>query len=62
MRHEESLAEKQHVIEILEINEDADEHLCVICLDKEKDSVFYPCGHQCTCMDCGERFKKEARH
>ena len=29
---------------------------CWIWLDKGKDSAFYPCGHQCTCYQWGQRY------
>ena len=25
---------------------------CVICLERDSDSVFQACGHLCTCSDC----------
>lgn len=28
------------------------ENECVICLDKQSDAVFLPCGHVCCCLDC----------
>ncbi|KAI9671210.1 MAG: hypothetical protein M1817_003717 [Caeruleum heppii] len=28
---------------------------CRICLEREVDSVFYDCGHICTCVICGKR-------
>lgn len=27
---------------------------CIICLMKKKESVFVPCGHRCTCYECGK--------
>mmetsp|Transcript_16946 Transcript_16946/g.26090 ORF Transcript_16946/g.26090 Transcript_16946/m.26090 type:complete len:92 (+) Transcript_16946:601-876(+) len=35
---------------------------CVICLANKKNCAFYPCGHQCLCLECSVRFKTEARH
>ena len=29
---------------------------CMICCNNRKESVFYPCGHRCTCYSCGVRF------
>lgn len=35
---------------------------CIVCLMKDKESVFVPCGHRCTCYTCGKlivaQFKK----
>jgi hypothetical protein len=37
---------------------DADEMLCVLCLDAPKDHIIVPCGHQCVCGACAEKLKK----
>jgi hypothetical protein len=37
---------------------DADETLCVLCLDAPKDHIIVPCGHQCVCGACAEKLKK----
>ena len=29
------------------------ERLCVICLSYERNVVFTPCNHMCTCIECG---------
>ena len=51
------------MIEILDFSpEQMEDKNCVICLTNPKDSVFYPCGHQCICHGCSEKFKREARH
>ena len=55
------LAAEEHVVEVLDI-EGVDEALCCICMDGQRNSVFYPCGHQVVCKPCGERFRKEAKH
>jgi len=55
------LNNEEHVIEILDI-EGADDQTCCICMDAPRNTVMYPCGHQILCKDCGDRFKKEARH
>ena len=25
---------------------------CIICHNNKRESVFYPCGHRCTCYEC----------
>jgi hypothetical protein len=32
--------------------EKEDENLCCICFEEEKNMVFSPCGHICTCSEC----------
>lgn len=34
------------------------EQRCKICLDKEINCVFTPCGHACCCLDCGPGLNK----
>jgi len=55
------IAEQELVLEILDVG-NPDDDMCCICMDKPKDSIFYPCGHMVLCFGCAERFKKEARH
>lgn len=33
-----------------------DEERCVVCLGKRRSGVFYRCGHNCCCADCGVSF------
>lgn len=41
--------------ELLKIPDDIDSNnQCVICLVNERNSIFYPCGHECVCADCGK--------
>lgn len=28
------------------------DNLCIICQSKEKESIFFRCGHRCTCYEC----------
>ena len=57
------LAKKENVIEVLEIEpEDLNQENCVICMSKPRDFAFYPCGHQCLCEDCAQKFRTQARH
>jgi hypothetical protein len=39
------------------IKENADRSMCVICAEKAKEVVFYPCKHKCCCVQCGEKLK-----
>lgn len=31
--------------------------VCIICTIEKKEAVFYPCGHCCTCKECGDKIK-----
>lgn len=45
--------------QILEENRKLKEdRLCKICLDKDKEIIFVPCGHYVACLDCGLGFEK----
>lgn len=58
-----SLADQELVVEVLDVNpEQQQAEECVVCMVAKKEIVFYPCGHQCLCQACAERFKKEAQH
>ena len=37
---------------------DAEETVCVLCLDAPKDHIITPCGHQCVCGACAEMLKR----
>jgi hypothetical protein len=41
---------------------DAEEALCVLCLDAPKDHIIIPCGHQCVCGPCAEKLKRVKRN
>ncbi|CDW89039.1 e3 ubiquitin-protein ligase neurl1b-like [Stylonychia lemnae] len=53
--------EAQQEMHVLAIPENNFDNKCIICLDKKKDSVFYPCGHECVCNTCGKEFMKIVR-
>ena len=38
--------------------DDAEETLCVLCLDAPKDHIIIPCGHICVYEACAEKLKK----
>ena len=40
---------------------DAEETMCVLCLDAPKDHIITPCGHQCVCGVCAEKLKRVKR-
>jgi len=40
-----------------EDNEIEIENECVVCLDKQSDAVFLPCGHVCCCFECSAALK-----
>ena len=44
-------------LENLKIYEDTDESECIICMAAEKDVVFAPCGHYCSCETCASQIK-----
>ncbi len=57
------LAAEHLTVEVLQVDpKQYESNECVICMDAPRNTVFYPCGHQCLCEPCGQRFKKEARH
>lgn len=40
--------------ELLQLPDNVDDNnFCVICLVQQRDSIFYPCGHECVCQPCG---------
>ena len=57
------LWQQAHVIEVLAVEpEMLEKEECVICMTNPRDTVFYPCGHQCLCEPCAVLFKRQARH
>ena len=38
--------------DISKIEEQLKKQLCIICQCYEKQSIFFPCGHRCTCYKC----------
>lgn len=36
-----------------------DEEDCCVCLERPKDIVFYPCGHQVACKQCSEMIRNK---
>ena len=35
-----------------------DDSNCIICLDRNADTVIYQCGHLCVCYGCGMMLKQ----
>lgn len=58
---EESESESESKIEEEEIEKKMTQiqitNKCVSCLEALNVGVFTPCGHQCTCMDCGSKMQ-----
>ena len=38
--------------DISKIEEQLKKQLCIICQCYEKQSIFFPCAHRCTCYKC----------
>tara|TARA_B100001093_G_C26775959_1_gene992389 strand:- start:864 stop:1235 length:372 start_codon:yes stop_codon:yes gene_type:complete len=56
-----NISTKNGIINALNINFDKnnnEENLCVICLDKEKTTAFFRCGHKVCCHDCAKNILK----
>ena len=42
-----------------EKEEDMEERLCVICLNKDRDTTVLPCRHMCMCHECAQELRKQ---
>ncbi|KAA6426504.1 MAG: hypothetical protein FRX49_03614 [Trebouxia sp. A1-2] len=42
-----------------EHEEDMEERLCVICLNKDRDTTVLPCRHMCMCHECAQELRKQ---
>jgi len=38
--------------------EDDEKGLCVICFEKQKDTVLLECAHRCICFNCSSKIKE----
>ena len=45
----------RHLLNYLELD---NTKLCSICLENEKNTAFFRCGHKCVCADCASRIMK----
>ncbi len=43
----------------IKIYEDEDSTECIVCMDSDKQMVFVPCGHYCTCVVCCKSIKDQ---
>jgi hypothetical protein len=41
-------------LETAKADADADNFLCTVCMEQEREILFLPCGHLCTCVKCAE--------
>ena len=59
-REKEAQEEKDIVEEMknMTIYEDESSTECAVCMDADKDVVFYPCGHFYCCGNCKTHFEK----
>ena len=52
---------KNNIINALNVNfknKVSEEKLCVICLDNEKTTAFFRCGHKVCCHECAKNILK----
>jgi len=49
--------QKQDVISRL-LAQIKEQKTCILCIDKDKEIVFVPCGHLCTCSVCAQSLIK----
>ncbi|XP_077968925.1 E3 ubiquitin-protein ligase LRSAM1-like isoform X2 [Styela clava] len=35
-----------------------EENECTVCMEKQSNTIFLPCGHVCTCSDCSSKLQK----
>lgn len=47
--------------EVLVTNQKSEISQCSLCLSKQSESVFIPCGHRCVCLECGELVMSTSR-
>ncbi len=43
----------------LQLAEDVEERLCVICLVNDRDTTVLPCRHMCMCHECAQELRKQ---
>nr|XP_002127578.1 baculoviral IAP repeat-containing protein 3 [Ciona intestinalis] len=55
--HEENHEEEERRIQA-ELRRLRDEKRCKVCLDRDAEMVFVPCGHLCTCMQCTQSLRQ----
>jgi len=52
------LQDQTQINKIVKIYEDTSSMDCLICMCSEKDVVFAPCGHYCSCAECAKKLSK----
>ncbi len=43
----------------MQVAEDMEERLCVICLVNDRDTTVLPCRHMCMCHECAQELRKQ---
>ena len=43
----------------VQVAEDVEERLCVICLVNDRDTTVLPCRHMCMCHECAQELRKQ---
>jgi hypothetical protein len=38
-----------------------DDDTCIVCMDQKKEALIAPCGHICTCVECGSMMKQRGQ-
>lgn len=55
---------KHHIEEQIEqlrneLSAEREKHLCIICYDRPRNIILYPCKHMCICEDCYTTLRRE---
>jgi Zinc finger, C3HC4 type (RING finger) len=45
----------EKLMKSLSLYEDENTDECIVCMEKKKDRIFYPCGHYYCCEECSKK-------